>query len=127
ATATFTPTATATFTPTATATFTPTPTATATATATVPATVSVSGTVTYCSNPALPPIAGVTMSYTGTSSGSGLTDGSGNYTLSGLTSGGNYTVTPSKAALPPATAGITTVDVIAIQRHFLNLGAPLSG
>jgi len=67
------------------------------------------------------------MSYTGTTSGSGLTDGSGNYTLSSLTSGGNYTVTPSKAALLPATAGITTVDVIGIQRHFLNLGVPLSG
>ena len=36
-------------------------------------------------------------------------------------------MTPSKAALPPGTAGITTVDVIAIQRHFLGLGTPLSG
>lgn len=67
------------------------------------------------------------MSYTGSTGGSGLTDGSGNYALSGLTSGGNYTVTPSKTALPPATTGITTVDVIGIQRHFLNLGVPFSG
>jgi hypothetical protein len=44
-----------------------------------------------------------------------------------LPSGGNYTVTPTKAALPPASAGINTVDVIAIQRHFLILGTPLSG
>jgi hypothetical protein len=37
------------------------------------------------------------------------------------------TVTPAKAALPPATAGISTVDVVAVQRHFLVLGTPLSG
>ena len=36
-------------------------------------------------------------------------------------------MTPIKAGLAPGTAGITTVDVIAIQRHFLNLGTPLSG
>jgi hypothetical protein len=36
-------------------------------------------------------------------------------------------VTPSKAALPPGFAGISTVDVIATQRHFLNLGTPLAG
>jgi len=29
--------------------------------------------------------------------------------------------------LPSGTTGINTVDVIAIQRHFLNLGTPLSG
>jgi len=36
-------------------------------------------------------------------------------------------VTPTKAALSPGSAGIDTIDVIAIQRHFLNLGTPLSG
>jgi len=36
-------------------------------------------------------------------------------------------VTPTKAALSPGSSGIDTVDVIAIQRHFLNLGTPLSG
>jgi hypothetical protein len=30
-------------------------------------------------------------------------------------------VTPTKAALPPSSAGINTVDVVAVQRHFLNL------
>ena len=44
-----------------------------------------------------------------------------------MASGGTYTVTPSKAALTPGTIGIDTVDVIAIQRQFLNLGTPLSG
>ena len=59
--------------------------------------------------------------------GSTLTDGSGNYSFTSLPSGGNYTVTPSKAARAPSSTGIDTVDVIAIQRHFLNLGTPLSG
>ena len=36
-------------------------------------------------------------------------------------------MTPTKAALTPGSAGINTVDVIAAQRHFLNLGTPLSG
>ena len=57
-------------------------------------------------------------------SGSTLSDGSGNYMFSSLPSGGSYTVTPSKTALTPASAGINTVDVIAMQRHFLNI-APL--
>jgi hypothetical protein len=55
-----------------------------------------------------------------------LSDGSGNYTFSSLPSGGTYTVTPSKAALTPGSSGINTVDVIAVQRHLLNL-ALLSG
>jgi len=91
------------------------------------ATLNISGTVTYCSNPSLPPVANTTLTLTGTSGGSTLTNGSGNYTLSSVPAGGNYTVTPSKAALAPASAGIDTVDVVAIQRHFLNLGTPLSG
>ena len=67
------------------------------------------------------------MTLTGTTSGSTLTDGSGNYTFSSLASGGSYTVTPSKAARTPGSPNINTVDVIATQRHFLNLGTPLSG
>ena len=59
--------------------------------------------------------------------GSTLSDASGNYTFSSLPSGGNYTVTPTKAARVPGSANINTVDVIATQRHFLNLGTPLSG
>ena len=67
------------------------------------------------------------MTLTGTASGSTLTDVGGNYSFSGLPSGGNYTVTPTKAALTPATNNINVVDVIATQRHFLNIGTPLSG
>jgi hypothetical protein len=64
---------------------------------------------------------------TGTSGDSTLTDGSGNYAFSSLAAGGSYTVTPSKVARAPGSAGINTVDIVAVQRHFLNLGTPLSG
>src|SRR6185295_2634953 len=74
-----------------------------------------------------PAVPNATLALTGTSSGSTTTNGSGNYTLASIPSGGNYTVTPSKAALTPASVGINTVDVIAVQRHFLNLGTPLTG
>jgi hypothetical protein len=60
------------------------------------------------------------MSLTGSSTDSTLTDGSGAYTVSGY-SGGNYTVTPSKAALAPASSGIDTIDVVAVQLHYLKL------
>jgi hypothetical protein len=71
----------------------------------------------------------VTLTLTGSGSGSTLSDGSGNYVFSGLTFGGTYTVTPSKAALTPGGVGskINTIDMVATQRHFLVLGTPLSG
>jgi hypothetical protein len=69
----------------------------------------------------------VTLTLTGSASGSTLSDVSGNYQFSSLAAGGSYTVTPAKADLAPASAGVTTVDVIATQRHFLVLGTPLSG
>jgi hypothetical protein len=68
-----------------------------------------------------------TMTLTGGATGSTLTNASGNYTFAGLTTGLNYTVTPTKAAHIPGSAGISTVDVIAAQRHFLVIGTPLSG
>ena len=36
-------------------------------------------------------------------------------------------MTPTNAALAAGSAGINTVDVVAVQRHFLILGTPLSG
>ncbi len=98
----------------------PTPTPT-------PTPVSISGSILYCSNPSPGPVPGVTVTRTGTSGGSILSDASGNYSFAGLTSGGSYTVTPSKTARAPGSVGINTVDVVAIQRHFLVLGTPLSG
>ena len=92
-----------------------------------PTPINISGTISYCSNPVPGPVPNVTLTLTGTMGGSTLSDGSGNYTLSSLPSGGSYTVTPAKAALAPGSAGINTSDVIATQRHFLNIGTPLSG
>jgi hypothetical protein len=91
------------------------------------ATINISGTISYCSNPSLNPVPGVTLTLTGDGSGSTLSDGSGNYTLSSIVAGGSYIVTPTKAARAPGSDNINTVDVIAIQRHFLSLGTPLSG
>src|SRR5439155_3611682 len=54
-------------------------------------------------------------------------DGSGDYEFLSLAAGGNYTVTPTKSALTPGSTGINGVDVLAVQRHLLNLGTPLSG
>jgi hypothetical protein len=94
----------------------PTPTPTPTPTTTV----NISGTISYCPNS--DPVPGVTMGLTGPSPApsSTPTDSSGHYTLSGLTPGGTYTVTPSKTALPPTSTGIDTVDVMATQQHYLN-------
>jgi hypothetical protein len=101
------------------ATPTPTPTLTPTPTPT-PTPITISGNIVYCSNPSLNPVPGVTLTLTGSSSGSMLSDGSGNYLFT-VSAGGNYTITPSKAAVAAGTVGINTVDVIAIQRHFLNI------
>jgi hypothetical protein len=71
-------------------------------------------------------LVGATVTLVGTSGGSTITDSSGNYSFTGLTLGGSYTVTPSKAARPAGSSGITTTDVIAVQRHFLGI-SPLTG
>jgi hypothetical protein len=86
----------------------------------------ISGTVVYCSNPSLNPVPGVTLTLTGSASGSTLSDGSGNYAFRSVPSGGSYTVTPSKPALAPGSQGINTIDVVAVQRHYLQI-AFLSG
>src|SRR5205085_1292303 len=100
----------------------PTPTPTPT-----PGPVGISGTISYCSNPSPDPVANVTLVLSGDAQSSTLSDSSGNYQFSSLVFGWNYTVTPAKAALVPGSPNINTVDVIAAQRHFLNLGTPLAG
>jgi hypothetical protein len=37
----------------------------------------------------------------------------------GLAASGSYTVTPTKTARTPGSAGINTLDVVAVQKHFL--------
>jgi len=56
-----------------------------------------------------------------------ISNGLGGYQFSSVDPGGTYVVTLSKNALSPGTAGISTVDVVAVQRQFLGLGTPLSG
>jgi hypothetical protein len=110
--------------PTPTPTSTPAPTATASPAATqtpTPGSISISGTVSYCANPVPGPVPNVTLTLTGSATSSALSDGLGNYQFSSLPSGGNYIVTPTKSAVVPGSAGINTVDVIAAQRHFLNI------
>ena len=117
-----TPTATATATPTATATATPTPTPTVTPPPTpTPTPITIAGTISYCSNPVPGPVPNVTLNLAGTMSGSTLSNGSGNYTLSSLPPGGSYVVTPSKAGLTPGSVGINGADVLAVRQHFLNI------
>ena len=92
-----------------------------------PAPIHISGSVSYCTNPVATSVPNVTLTLTGSAATLTLSDGSGTYQFSSLPSGGTYTVTPSKAARTPGSGGINTIDVIATQRHFLNLGTPLSG
>ena len=86
----------------------------------------ISGTVVYCSNPSLTLVPGVTLTLTGSISGSTLSDGSGNYAFWPVINGGSYTVTPAKPGLAPGSNGINTMDVLAAQRHFLQI-VPLTG
>jgi sugar lactone lactonase YvrE len=83
----------------------------------------ISGNISYCSNPVPGPAQDVTLTVTGSATGSTLSDSAGSYQFSSLAAGGSYTVTPTKTALP-GSPGIDTVDVVATQRHFLNI-APL--
>src|SRR5262249_41106731 len=75
----------------------------------------------YCPDPFLGGLSGVTLTLTGSASGTVLTDGAGNYQFSSLPVGGDFTVTPSKNDLVAGSNGINTLDVIATQRHFLNI------
>jgi hypothetical protein len=68
-----------------------------------------------------------TLTMTGSNTGSTLSDIAGNYTLSGVTNSGTTTVTPTKPQRAQGSSGINTTDAVAIQRHFLVIGTPLSG
>ena|SRR5438105_3362580 len=90
-----------------------------------------SGDVFYCSNPVPAPVPCVTIHIIEFCGGQNptTTDASGHYQLfayckKGINSG---TVTPSNAPRTPGSPGINTIDVVAVQRHFLIIGPPLSG
>jgi dockerin type I repeat protein len=84
-----------------------------------------SGTVYYCSNPqsgvGVPgldiQLNGGTQTTTGSSGQYGIT----------LKGGGYGPVMPFSAGRVPGSLGINTIDVVAVQRHFLVIGPPLSG
>ena len=81
-----------------------------------------SGHVSYCSNPVPAPVPGVAIHWITVTF---VTDSFGNYSFFNKGEGG--WITASKAALTPGSPGINTVDVVAVQRHFLIIGPPLSG
>lgn len=73
-------------------------------------------------------IAGATVSYTGTSSGSVTADGSGNYTIAGLLNG-TYTITPSAPGISftPASQIVTVSNASVSGINFTTSGKSLSG
>jgi hypothetical protein len=89
---------------------------------TVQALMTIAGNVDHCANAA--PMPNVTFSLTGDATGSALSDNSGNYQFLSVLTGGSYTVTPNKTPLAPGSTGISTIDIVATQRHFLNV-API--
>ncbi|HEX8196462.1 MAG TPA: carboxypeptidase regulatory-like domain-containing protein [Pyrinomonadaceae bacterium] len=77
----------------------------------------VTGIVSYGTTPANQTtkfVSGVNLTTTGTAQMSASTDNSGFYQLSGLTMGGNYTVTPAKTG---NVNGISTFDATLVLRH----------
>ena len=86
---------------------------------TVQALMTIAGIASHCANAA--PMANVTFSLTGDATGSTLSDNSGNYQFLSVLTGGSYTVTPNKSPLAPGSPGISTIDIVATQRHFLNV------
>jgi len=89
----------------------------------------ISGTVGQCTTagPSGVALAGVTITRTGGQTWTTTTDSSGFYYIDVLQCSNPFIITPSKATRPPGSTGIDTVDVIAVQRHFLALGTPLTG
>jgi hypothetical protein len=63
------------------------------------------------------PVSGVTITLSGSASGTTTTNGLGQYTLGNLTGGGNYTVTPSKGGLQftPAAQSYTNMTEDNVQ------------
>ncbi|MEN3333051.1 MAG: hypothetical protein V7641_2416, partial [Blastocatellia bacterium] len=85
----------------------------------VPPSAGISGTVSYCIDPAkkVPGVVAAMLPPAATST----TDLSGNYNLTGLTQGGNYTVVPSKSG---DVNGIKAQDVGRLRRFVAALDAP---
>lgn len=89
--------------------------------------VNISGAISYCTDPTSPAVPDVTLTLTGSVSGSVQSDSAGSYQFTSLPRGGNYTVTPTKGRVAAGSPGISTVDVVATQRHFLTIAAIPAG
>jgi FtsP/CotA-like multicopper oxidase with cupredoxin domain len=89
------------------------------------ATYSISGTVRTSGGT---PIAGVTITLSGASTGSTTTNAQGNYTLSGL-SNGNYTVTPNLApyTFSPVSRNVTVNNANVTGRNFTGIAYSITG
>jgi len=77
----------------------------------------ISGHVGSCITPATN-VPGVSLNVTGSQTTSTVTDASGNYSIN-LPTGGSYTLTPVKTALPAGSGGISTIDVLSAQSQYL--------
>ncbi|MEY3443879.1 MAG: hypothetical protein RLZZ519_2160, partial [Bacteroidota bacterium] len=62
-----------------------------------------------------------TVALTGATTGSMVTALNGQYNFAGLTTGSSYTVTPTKANDSTTNNGVTTLDLVLMQRHILNI------
>ncbi len=78
---------------------------------------SIAGLVSYCAANPSKPVPGVTITASGSPSGSATTDGSGNYQLPNL-GGGPYTLTPTKTG---DANGITSFDAAQIAQQVVGL------
>jgi hypothetical protein len=65
-------------------------------------------------------IRSTTVALGGPTTGTVVTGTNGQYSFSGLTTGGNYTLTPSKSNDTTTNNGVTTLDLVLMQRHILN-------
>jgi glucose/arabinose dehydrogenase len=100
-----------------------TPATATTFTATFRATQTISGSISYGITAAGQPaqtVSGVNLNASGATAVSAVSDAAGNYQLSGLTSGGSYTVAPSKQAQSDA-SGINSLDATRIQQYLVGL------
>ena len=85
-----------------------------------------SGIITYGTTPinqSAKFVSGVSLNASGSSTQSASSDNSGNYLLSGLTGGGNYTVTPVKS---DDANGITSFDATQVLRYVAAGGGTLT-
>jgi hypothetical protein len=82
----------------------------------------------YCSGSPRP-VPNITLSLSGDTTNSAVTDASGNYTLSSVPVGGNYTVapTPLRDLMPVVDPAPNIGDALRIQQHFNSGGTLLSG